>query len=931
MMARSRLSFALAAFVFLGPSVTAAQNDRVIGPETRMIRVAYTTWLSPSDGGNSEGVQFLRRYLTSLEEASKRPDGLDPVRFDISLGNYYQVLAWLKSGLVDAAIATPFVAALLERDGVAFPTLELATNDQIGYVPVIAASGAGLPNPLGAYETYLHRLLEASRTNNPKNQQTQELHLDYRLNFVAHLSASGFVLPLVNAQQWLDANGDNVDASARQRFWTTLIESAHFTLFHGSSVGSDRHDIANIYFSYCARLTAEALCEGRSSPLSWRPYSLEPAAGRAENSLDGGSLFQRAVPNDVLVLSPGVGNEVNWPTSDRAVSDQLLNLAIDDSDSTFSMQAFTRVVQSPFRTRAFRLFFPITGDQPPLTTAAVHWFGEGRFDFTLGETLSLLRQDQLNSGDSRLSLVLSGGGVKSLYQAELLHEMYSSDGSDRGPLLRNFGAAPTDPSLLATGDSALVVHNVIGTSGGAILAFFAAQLPNIANLSQAMRDMAADDVFPYLDLPRTLSVLVLLTILLTALFVARTMSTRYREEATSVDKGAPLKLLLASVAVFIGGVVALRIVHGYNFENGVAVEGIFFIAAVGVLHMVTTCAVQANATRQPNAVAQGRIAIVFGAVLIVSAVLVSALFRDSATYEQSAGLTYLSILVSAGTLVIALGIARLVSAGSAGLRVGGLGDYVSGLGVLVLFVVITYLLLFALSIMGISTLLELTDAFWLGLLGCGTLTAIGLLFWLRKPRSYAVANWLRQGVTALMRDRVRGVTTTMMATIVIASALGLSLWTVVVAPSIYGNKWALGTVQQAIQADGAGRDHFNANLVVTGTLLTETRCGPTGSDLPAGGLYMCFDGGKGCGGPLGPNWQVFRKPSPMRAFDAVFASGSPFPVFPRHLAHTPRGLRSSPHRWRLRSQRTARRGQDARPKTSVSASGRKDSVIFRVI
>ena len=73
-----------------------------------------------------------------------------------------------------------------------------------------------------------------------------------------------------------------------------------------------------------------------------------------------------------------------------------------------------------------------------------------------------------------------------------------------------------------------------------------------------------------------------------------------------------------------------------------------------------------------------------------------------------------------------------------------------------------------------------------------------------------------------------------------------------------------------------------------GRQFREWRCSPTRT-ISEGGLYFCFEGPEGCGTPGGGQWQVFRKPAPARAVDAVFASGSAFPVFPPHLAHLPDG------------------------------------------
>jgi len=126
----------------------------------------------------------------------------------------------------------------------------------------------------------------------------------------------------------------------------------------------------------------------------------------------------------------------------------------------------------------------------------------------------------------------------------------------------------------------------------------------------------------------------------------------------------------------------------------------------------------------------------------------------------------------------------------------------------------------------------------------------------------------------------------MMTTLVLAGVQGMALWILLIAPAVYSNYWALQAIRGAVSEDHLDRSGFNANLVVTGALLSKPECEP---DLAPGGLYMCFEGGPGCETARGRNWRVFRKPNATRAIDAVFASGSPFPMFPRHLAHTPGG------------------------------------------
>ena len=865
-------TFAALALLMTCSRWASAQSD----VEPVIVRVAFTNWYSWSDVRENKDseVRFFETYLNRLQDASGTPKGLaHPVRFQITLGNYYQVLAWMKAGQVDAAVATPLVATLLERDGIAFPSVEL-TGGHEGYIPVIGARGPGEDNPIQAYEAYLARVLTLSVEKTPNAEALSQLRSTTRIHFVSHLSASGFGIPLFYAQQWLGAQTPRVVAEVQDRFWKTLLDAGYFELFHPAGGPASTDGTTDVYFSYCSALD---LGRCKTEPAVWRPYDVER---NLRNSTEA-PVVERAIPNDVFIIRPDVAQAIQWPRTVPEIRDKLVRPASGISKNN-NIQPMRPIVQSRFRERVLGMFFPPAAEQRYLTRAATQWFEEGRFAFTIEETLNFLRQDQRNSRVPQLSLVLSGGGVKSLYQAELLNHLYAPEASR--PELKNFTKDPGNKN-----DETLVVQSIIGTSGGAILAFFAAQLPNLPNtLTELMGAMAARNVFPRLGLPRVVSLLALLTLFLVAMLIARTFSLTYRDLSKPVDKGAPLRLFHACVLVFVGGVIALRIVRGYNFEYVSVFEGLLFFATAVVLHLVTTCAVQADAVHRPRAVIEGWITILFGVTVVVAAVAVALTFEGTQSYERSRGPIFLSALVSAGVLVTALGIARLVSGGAGGLQLRHLTDYFKGISLLTLFLVVCYSLLIAFAQFR-GSLLEVTGIFWTALLVCGSLVAAVLLLALHKPSPLPVPAFLRTGLAALMRDRVRGVTTTMMVTLVLAGAQGVALWILLIAPAVYGNEWALRAIRTAVAEEHLSRTGFNANLVVTGALLTREDCGSPETNLTPGGLYMCFEGGPRCQTATGRNWRVFRRPNANRAIDAVFASGSPFPMFPRHLAHTPDG------------------------------------------
>jgi len=247
----------------------------------------------------------------------------------------------------------------------------------------------------------------------------------------------------------------------------------------------------------------------------------------------------------------------------------------------------------------------------------------------------------------------------------------------------------------------------------------------------------------------------------------------------------------------------------------------------------------------------------------------------------------LSILASAGVFVIAAALASGAWACRWGFTVRGARSYVASMSVALIVTVAAFLPLALLTLVGYGTLLELTGLYWGGLVGSAVAVSICLLYLAHAPRS-PVSRFLRVGLLGLMRDRRGVVTTSLAGTIVGLFAFCIACWGLLVAPAVYSNVKAVRAFAEALPEDQLWTGRFQTNLVVTGTLLRATQCSTTRT-VSEGGLYFCFEGVKGCGTPNGGQWQVFRKPAPARALDAVFASGSAFPVFPPHLAHLPDG------------------------------------------
>ena len=105
-----------------------------------------------------------------------------------------------------------------------------------------------------------------------------------RLNFVAHLSSSGFLIPALYALDWLDR--EQADTGTRRRFWERYLEQARFTLHHGVRVRQSEDATTDIFFSYSGRAASRLARDSDAASLgAW--HDLGDAFRLGERSADG--------------------------------------------------------------------------------------------------------------------------------------------------------------------------------------------------------------------------------------------------------------------------------------------------------------------------------------------------------------------------------------------------------------------------------------------------------------------------------------------------------------------------------------------------------------------------------------------------------------------------------------------------------------------
>ena len=906
---------AVAVIILFATAVTAAQGPR---SEVRTagavdgltVRVGYTAFEHPQTVSSDSTFHSIVRYLQHVSSQSREAPWRLPVGFEVSVGNYYQVFSWFRRGQVDAAIVSPFLAYLLERDGQALSVLEFMEHCHPGgHQPLVGASGAWNKAPWLGYDTYLTRLYEIARDDGPSSaidDRIAGLRQIGRLNFVAHLSSSGFVLPVLYAEDWLRNRASpktTEDSDEARRFWKLYFDLARFTLHHG--VEAPEEALADLYFSYSGRAGSRLRSDSRKGGfVRWQPYDAGKTPQESEQAeCDRGSALAPEIPNDVLIVRRSLLRELFGPGRiDRpALAAQLLGDATQmlsdagwfaDDSGYRGVRWFSDATHAAFRQRIDRIFSR-TARNRELATRYARWFEHERFEFTVNETIGLLRLDQMNTRTSRLSLVLSGGGVKSLYQTRLLDRLYGLDGSHAA--LRNFDPAAA-ASIPLSPEAPMAVNSVIGTSGGAMVALFAAQLPGASSapstgerlpLTKLLGDTAAQRLFPPADLPRVVTIVVVLGLLFLTLSLSRVVipSLRRRLDGMIVDKDCPWPIVIAEMLLVVGGTVAIVATRNPDMQTTRGLEGAMYAFLVVTAHLAICCIGRARGTPPEGHRRLAQLSTVgqaFGLAMAASAFAIYRYTGVSELAQHSAATATAPLMVTGGLCLASAALVTGAAAGMFGLRLDRqrLIDYGSALAVIAIVIAGTYAIVLAAAGAGQTTMLELTGSFWGWLIAAAAFVSVGTVA-AATWGSGRASSFVQRGVHELMRDRQGAVTTTLASSVTFIATAALVCWAVIVAPSIYGSDRARQSLSET-QARFT-RAHqvasFNSNLVVTGSLLRDTFCPILRAPVRAGGLYFCFGGPAGCGAARDGAWQPLEQPHPARALNAVFASGSPFPVF----------------------------------------------------
>ena len=817
-----------------------------------------------------------RRRLTEIYEPLDVCAGRKRLQVNIAIGNDYQILDWLGQGLIDVAVVPDLSLYLLDRDGVKLLEPPVAAD---GLEDILAPWQARLrsrsladgtwtdrPQPEQDFDSFRWQLW-CGLLKEPESDRRRCAELargpEYRLALTSHLSTGGFLRPVSQTAAWLadrlaaatlDADGDEAK-ELTDRFWTAFFNHARFTLDGTLAEGAGSGKLVEI--------AADAVPAGASAAPAYRDHLVITA--RAADSIFSGHAF----PRPAVELAPALA-------------------------ATFERDP------SP---AAFR---PMLAPEP--------YFGVRTFGFTVDETVGLLRQHQTTSGRARLALVLPGGGVKAVYQSQLVDSLYGN-----GYLKNALTTRGPRPDA-----SPLDVDFVIGTSGGALLGYFVARLAENGpwNLSQVLwqnkdeRVLDSTDIFGWSDLPRYLSVVAIFLVFSGLLFLASVvLRAPIRVEPPAPEDFWRPRLTLAIVPLLLLTPVLIRWVNGKHAQEHIPeIEGLFFAICTCAAVFADQCLVYRRAPR-PN----GKLPFHPVLPLLVGLALVAVPLLP--VWGAGEGDRWLDrrvgfLNLTAGSLLICLGILSLLAAGilwtyaSRNYRVEDAAGFLTGFSLSLFLVFAVYGVLGLVMAVQPDLLspLELTAGFWKWLLATSLVLGLLILFTGCLGRN---ARWSRRvfrGLSYLCSHHPNSSLVSRRFLRIAALAIGSFLWwNFVLAPALYGNAHARGFLDTAehrfhrdyersnpqgdahrltahllVPANVLERDGTRFFLVVPSELGT---CPPISSRPGSGALWYTYriePEKPEVSTPL-PGCPNFRERSAEDVEEVIFASGSPFPIFPAHL------------------------------------------------
>jgi predicted acylesterase/phospholipase RssA/ABC-type phosphate/phosphonate transport system substrate-binding protein len=801
----------------------------------------------------------LRAYFNEVQKLY----GGDGIDLDIKLlkGNYYQILQWMREGQLDGAVVSSFTSYLLTNDGnlALFPVTEFARSSSRA---MFSVRGEGSDSP----ETALRNCLEAVQRSlkEPPPKQPCEFR------FVSHLSTTGFIVPLVYIEeQFVQESG--MSLPEQQTFWTRLLQWSRLELLHGVIEGESKAatSIAFTYMSGAKRVGLPL----RNRVTNLADVLLLGCRRRQPGDSPKNEDERRKQMQDCAVVNSVVG-ALAKPDGARHWEEAGVAIQPGDGKGYVRTNPWSQSARDEFGQRLENVFAP-RNHETALTALFTRWYHDGRYTFSIDEVIDVLKVDQVIRKAPRAALVLPGGGVRATYQSVILDHLYGKRIVNAGRLKEGTnGSCRMADMMPPAEDPRLVINGIAGTSGGALLGYFASRRDT--SPSKVLTKLWIDDetikttpldVFPPFGVLRCLSL-----ILLVAVFAATSAvhTSRLRQP---VKMEVPFWYTTFLSIIIIAAPFLLWRNARVDPTAPPAFEGLALFVIILVAHFLHSVSVDGDPPEEHKqwrrlgiGAMVGGLGLAIGLIKLYDA-HVLAEWKRTMPALWTVGATVALIAIILGLNSIATGRGLLV-------RQRRVDDYREAMLLLLM------LLALSTAIFGIGwslnrvTPLEMTVDYWIWVFVAAIFSAKLII---TAERVFHEVPLLR-GIRFLSTPTgTAPFPYTPAVTLVLWGSLGVVVWLMFVAPALYSSRQGRKAFDDAVAADPKAIERVP--LIVSMTGLGDDvrgyRSPPYRGDYYTVDERWCFVDDL----QEKTSARLFRM-DPEHFRDAVFASGSPFPIYP---------------------------------------------------
>jgi predicted acylesterase/phospholipase RssA len=549
------------------------------------------------------------------------------------------------------------------------------------------------------------------------------------------------------------------------------------------------------------------------------------------------------------------------------------------------------------------------------------------FRFTIPELWSLLEgvRARDDDGNSRLALVLTGGGVKAAYQTSMIDYLY-----DARRLVNPGGKEPRP-------EHAQQVDFVIGTSGGALLGVFVAAMDEAFNQARISSDknrltnilwkepyqgIQSYDVFPFWDMMRYASFIVALVVVWMVAVVMLAVFRSSYPQITRIDhenesffgrrarawkESWPWITLLVLAPIVIMKVAGVSRVEHVPLETGVIYAWMALVAFYSDVRLFPKKPFEWLHSRLNKRTAGW---LLLGAALIGIAFWRPA-FLAGLFWFKDEGLVFV-LACGFGFVALMQALHSFFHAQTDYFEAEPRGRIFRSFGVLLGIVMLSYVAVALAMWANVTSLLEMNSGFWKYFLLATLLLTAGYL-WLGRAKTAAEAKTFPQVTVGYLfsefRSRAMFGSEKRFMRFMSLTVVAWLWWNMLVAPALYGNHNARAYLKGAFRDFACvvrescpeprapvevtdDDDDVNQGkefplavpFVITATSLEKSQeryfLFVSGEDEDAIDEALSDDAWYNV--VRDPRWVVVRKPVDKELQHAAFASGSPFPVFSAH-------------------------------------------------